>query len=603
MVNSGWSDRDGQVGGTYPSTNNPVQFKRHGSDVISWSHVASVASETVTFGSTTSIISSGTDAKVGDLIQFTSGVNSGSYTSVREVIGTLYYFSQKFSTEPSIGDSFNILRYKPQTLSSSGASVVDTELPDATLLADGDAIPTAPKVGAVMMAKNTSGTLDIAKLAKAHDMDTGAGEEYGTGVSLRFAASGGSVANTVSDSIDSRVGLDIQHSSIASYQLINFSSLIDTPLAANAYKIFSPLGTRGSYYDFQGYGNLLLNICENSSGGAPGTLYAIWSNDGTNTPYNDPGDGSGITNYAILWSSASNNPTNGALFPLGGRYGYFVYKNGPVAQSAFQYQHAEINVKLVPTGFTSRVTIDNPSISVKGVSDPATAAQEPVLVGGVDNIAAPTVINPLLISSAGEASLTEFPAPATLADATANPSLSKVQALLSTFNATTWDRRRNIINATNSTGTGIAAAGLVAQLDDTSPTAITENQFGNIRMSPRRAMHVTKECQGNASTFTAAANGTAIDLGAGTAYKHFSLQVKATGAVTSWTVVLEGSLDGTNYSTILTHTNAAPGDGLLVPTPAAAAFTPHPVRYFRARCSAIVLGGGTNVVATILGVP
>lgn len=120
MVNLGWSDRDGQVGGTYPSTNNPVQFKRHGSDVINWSHVASVASESVTFGATTSIISSGTAAKVGDLLQFTSGVNSGMYTSVREVIGTLYYFSQKFTTEPGIGDTFDILRYVPLRASSSG---------------------------------------------------------------------------------------------------------------------------------------------------------------------------------------------------------------------------------------------------------------------------------------------------------------------------------------------------------------------------------------------------------------------------------------------------------------------------------------------------
>lgn len=70
--------------------------------------------------------------------------------------------------------------------------VVDTELPAAALLADGDTIPTAPMVGAVVMAKNTSGTLDIAKLAKAHDVDSGAGTEYATGVNLRFSGSGSS---------------------------------------------------------------------------------------------------------------------------------------------------------------------------------------------------------------------------------------------------------------------------------------------------------------------------------------------------------------------------------------------------------------------------
>jgi hypothetical protein len=51
----------------------------------------------------------------------------------------------------------------------------------------------------------------------------------------------------------------------------------------------------------------------------------------------------------------------------------------------------------------------------------------------------------------------------------------------SLFNGTTWDRVRSVLDATNSTGTGIAAAGLVGQCDDTSPTAVTENQFGNLR--------------------------------------------------------------------------------------------------------------------------
>jgi hypothetical protein len=54
----------------------------------------------------------------------------------------------------------------------------------------------------------------------------------------------------------------------------------------------------------------------------------------------------------------------------------------------------------------------------------------------------------------------------------------------------TWNRTQGIANATNSTGTGIQAAGLVAQLDDTSPTAISENQFGNLRISDLRALYV-----------------------------------------------------------------------------------------------------------------
>ncbi len=47
-------------------------------------------------------------------------------------------------------------------------------------------------------------------------------------------------------------------------------------------------------------------------------------------------------------------------------------------------------------------------------------------------------------------------------------------------------------NALNSTGTGIPTAALVAQLDDTSPTAITENQFGNVRMTADRSLMVNQ---------------------------------------------------------------------------------------------------------------
>lgn len=56
------------------------------------------------------------------------------------------------------------------------------------------------------------------------------------------------------------------------------------------------------------------------------------------------------------------------------------------------------------------------------------------------------------------------------------------------YNGSTVDGQRSVANATNSTGTGIAAVGLVGQVDDTSPTAITENQFGNVRMGTNRAL-------------------------------------------------------------------------------------------------------------------
>ncbi len=97
-------------------------------------------------------------------------------------------------------------------------------------------------------------------------------------------------------------------------------------------------------------------------------------------------------------------------------------------------------------------------------------------------------------------------------------------------------------------------------------------------------------------TFTATANGTTVDAHLAPV-KYFSLYVVQTGSITSWTVVLEASLDNVNFTTVLTHTNTTPGTGLVV-FGGTSAF---PALYFRARCSAITLGAGTNVVATILG--
>lgn len=54
-----------------------------------------------------------------------------------------------------------------------------------------------------------------------------------------------------------------------------------------------------------------------------------------------------------------------------------------------------------------------------------------------------------------------------------------------------WNRTRSVVLNTNTTGVGIQAAGLLAQLDDTSPTAITENQFGNLRIAADRSLLVS----------------------------------------------------------------------------------------------------------------
>lgn len=53
-------------------------------------------------------------------------------------------------------------------------------------------------------------------------------------------------------------------------------------------------------------------------------------------------------------------------------------------------------------------------------------------------------------------------------------------------------------NALNTTAGGLQAVGLTAQFDDVSPTAITENNFGNLRMSANRNLYDTiRDAAGN----------------------------------------------------------------------------------------------------------
>lgn len=82
-----------------------------------------------------------------------------------------------------------------------------------------------------------------------------------------------------------------------------------------------------------------------------------------------------------------------------------------------------------------------------------------------------------------------------------------------------WDRIR-AINATLNTAapdSGIISAGLVAQFDDVAPTAITENQFGNLRISANRNAYTTiRDAAGNERGVNVDANNN-LQIGQATA--------------------------------------------------------------------------------------
>ena len=97
-------------------------------------------------------------------------------------------------------------------------------------------------------------------------------------------------------------------------------------------------------------------------------------------------------------------------------------------------------------------------------------------------------------------------------------------------------------------------------------------------------------------TFTVAANGTTADVYTRPC-RMFSIQCKGTGAAaTAWSIVLEGSNDGTNFSTLLTH-NTATGDGVTLFTGP----NMYPCLYFRSRLVSVTLGSATNIICWITG--
>lgn len=117
------------------------------------------------------------------------------------------------------------------------------------------------------------------------------------------------------------------------------------------------------------------------------------------------------------------------------------------------------------------------------LSDPTTPSQQAaVSAGGALSVS-------LTASSATVTVDTELPAAAALADgAAATPTTVTVGAASLIYNGTTLDRQRSVIAAQDSTGTGIAAAGILGQLDDVATAAVTENQFAPLRISTRRAL-------------------------------------------------------------------------------------------------------------------
>ena len=145
---------------------------------------------------------------------------------------------------------------------------------------------------------------------------------------------------------------------------------------------------------------------------------------------------------------------------------------------------------------------DGAEVVAGPAADDAAASGNPVPVGGIYNSTKPTYTaldRTQLQSGSRGALMVEIWGP----NANATPLVTVGQDGISS-GGNTWfftssqgmlfsgsvnsNRAREVVNAADSTGTGIAAAGLLAQFDETSIGTVTENQFGNLRMAGNRGL-------------------------------------------------------------------------------------------------------------------
>ncbi len=199
-----------------------------------------------------------------------------------------------------------------------------------------------------------------------------------------------------------------------------------------------------------------------------------------------------------------------------------------------------------------------------------------------------------------------FTSPTVLADGTANPTITRIQSYNSVYNGSTHDRQRGDTLGTwvqggiahDSANSTIKPVKTGSRARTSHITAVASDDIADGISNVLGYKGVTLFHNNRTVTLTTAvADGTVQGDGFQT-FKHFSLQVDQTGAVTSWTVVLEGSLDGATFTTLISATSATDNGKVIFQATGAAT----PVLYWRLNCTAIVLGGGTNIIIKGLGV-
>lgn len=159
-----------------------------------------------------------------------------------------------------------------------------------------------------------------------------------------------------------------------------------------------------SWIDTNGYGGLYFFFIDNTSGGAGCAINIEWSSDN--------GASSAYQGAAAIYLVGGLGPTYGVekngWITIRARYFRITQLNGAVAQGTVSPNFSQLLFTLFPAPFATDAFITNDGIlpvPVRGSED-LNNAFLPVVVGGVDNPAAPGFITPWKVTTNGVGSTT-----------------------------------------------------------------------------------------------------------------------------------------------------------------------------------------------------
>lgn len=266
------------------------------------------------------------------------------------------------------------------------------------------------------------------------------------------------------------------------------------------------------------------SVTNTSADGYAAGLISINGTYGTASGVFEASDDGGTTWYSIVCGrsdgtasetgyTALTNVSRQWSCPVGGNDSIRVRSTAVASGTA----NLRVGISAPPpssTVTTGNVTVTQAAAAslnaqvVGAVASAGANAGNPVKLGGVVATAQPSLsngnVNDVLMSSKGGIIITpQFGVAVTtgsvnvgLYDQAGNTRTLAVGSTL--YNGSTNDAALSAVNGLNSTGTGIQDTANVDQFDDVSPTTITENQFGHVRMSTNRNQYGTiRDAAGN----------------------------------------------------------------------------------------------------------